>query len=246
MPTPRSRRIALALVLAALGSPPFANAGSQSMNPPVPAPTTTPDRAVETRQVAGSNLVLNGGFELTSATGCEFNLSNATLNTRLAHVTAFGSAEEVDVMKDPAGCVIGPPHGGVVKIGLSSQNAGGLSDALAMELSAPVIAGSSYAVSFFGWAHPDAVLPEYRGAVEVGLSNDPNTFGTSVFFGIPGPDGWQEFSSEFVAPVGATYLTLRQNNNGDIWNHVDDVSLTLSGPVPAVRRSWGSIKAHYR
>jgi hypothetical protein len=223
--------IALALMLGSLGS----------------SSAYTPGRKASLAPVAGPNLVLNGGFEQTTAVGCDYNLTNASLSERLAHAIGFGTAEEIDLLKNPAGCSpSGPPHSGEVLIAVHSQTTGGPFDAVAMELASPVVAGASYQLTFFGRSNLENIQLDRNRPIDIGLSNDPNSFGTLVLQGTPTLETWQEFTGTVIAPHSATYLTLRQSNFTRTWNQVDDLSLVLTSPVSARRQSWGALKAFFR
>ncbi len=150
-------------------------------------------------------------------------------------------------MVGETGCGFIPPWSGRVKVGIAGDNAVGNahSDAMALELSPPVSAEGTYRVSFHGWAYAASFAPD-TAAVEIGLSSDPHSFGTLVFQATPLPGDWQEFVNVFVAPVSATYLTVRQSNTGDVWNNVDGFSLTPEVPVPTDQVSWGKVKSRYR
>jgi hypothetical protein len=49
---------------------------------------------------AGSSLVLNGSFETNSTPSTVYNLPNLSVGGYIAHVTGFGTAEEIDLIKD--------------------------------------------------------------------------------------------------------------------------------------------------
>src|SRR5262245_50695243 len=68
----------------------------------------------------GADLIMNGDFEENSAVGCDFDLSNSAFLNEVSDAFAFGDAEEIDVMKDPAGCGYGlPPVSGKTKLGIT-------------------------------------------------------------------------------------------------------------------------------
>ena len=224
----------------------------QERNPPASAAVSPATLPMERgpKPASGPNLVLNGDFENTSATSCLFNVTNVTFNSLVPNVYAFGgypqpSAGEIDLMVDAAGCGFIAPWSGRVKLGFSNTGTVDFSDAMALGLSSPVAAAGTYRVSFHGWAYATGFAPD-TGAVEIGLSSDPHSFGTLVFQATPVAGDWQEFTHVFVAPVSATYLTVRQSNSGDTWNHLDGFSLTVEAPVPTDHVSWGTIKTRFR
>lgn len=242
--------IAALLIVASASA---ADPGRETNPPPaeIPPETLSAERA-SIGAASGPNLIINGDFENTSATVCRLNLYNAAFNTLVPNVSAFGAGEyppeiagELDLMVGETGCGFIVPWSGKVTVGMSSVGTGLLSDALAFELASAVSAKGTYRVSFHASARVDQYSPD-TGPIEIGLSNDPDAFGSLVFQGTPQAGDWQEFAHLFVAPVNATYLTVRQANTGDIWNFVDGFSLTVEAPVPAGHVSWGRIKTRFR
>ncbi len=177
----------------------------------------------------GPGLILNGNFEITSFTGCDFNQLNASFTAGMSNATGFGTAEEIDVMVSPTGCAFMlAPTSGSVKIGITSVSAGGIVDAFSFDLSAPLVSGEAYTLNFDAIAYAQGFAPD-TGDVQIGVSTVPNAFGTLVYSATPLGINWQSFGTTFVAPNNGQYLTVRQVNAGDIWNHLDSFSLT---PTP--------------
>lgn len=194
-------------------------------------------------------LVVNGSFEDTTLSGCAFNQQNVAFSAAMMGATAFGAANEVDVMEGDCGYGLAPQNGSR-KLGLGAKwpmQIGG--DAIALELLAPVAAGGTYELSFYGHAALETFSPEI-GDFEVGLSDSPNEFGTLVYTGTPGATAWTELGGVLVAPVSGAYLTIRQSDHNDSWGHLDNVSLralatTLSLSIDhEVRQPDGSIATH--
>ena len=126
------------------------------------------------------NLIINGDFEINTASECDFNLDNIEFNATVSNATAFGTAEEIDVMTAADGCGFGsPPQSGDTKLAIHSQSPGGRFDAFSLDLSSPIVAGNTYTLVFY--AEPVFDFSPDAGAVEVGLSNNPTDFGTLVF-----------------------------------------------------------------
>src|SRR5262245_18228396 len=69
------------------------------------------------------------------------------------------------------------------------------------------------------------------GALSFGSSSSNSSQGTVVFSATPLAGGWQQFTTTFVAPNNGAFLTVVQENTGDIWNHLDDISLVDAGPA---------------
>lgn len=149
---------------------------------------------------------MNGDFENNSASVTAFNLSNAGFNATVADATAFGTAEEIDLV---TGVDFGiAPQSGDWKLGLHTQQVTGLFDAFSLSLSSGVVSGTSYDLQFYG-----ALLADFNnatGPIEIGLSSSSTAFGTLIFSGTPtSADSWTLFSSTFIAPVSGSFLTVR-------------------------------------
>jgi hypothetical protein len=226
-----------ALVLAASGP---AVAG----DPPVPPASSGFDVAAPA-PADGPNLVLNGDFENTTAAGCVWNMPNADFTAAMANATAFGDADEMDIMNDPAGCgYLGPPHSGDVKIAITAVELNGPVDAFSIELSAPVEQGENYTLTFYAWQFGRDFAPD-TGPVLVGLSNGATDFGTQIYSATPDTSGWTEMTHTFDAPIDATYLTCKADATGDTWTHLDNFSL-CSTSSPVSESSWSMVKGLYR
>jgi hypothetical protein len=241
----RSGNAVLALILLALATlAVIADAAEPGVTSPDVAPVTPP--YVEPVTVQSTSIILNGDFENTRfSPGCHFNLPNATLNSGLADITAFGDAHEIDFMNTGGDCgFTGVPQSGAAKLAINRQGAGGPTDAFSFNLSGPITAGNSYTVRFYAWAYIDCD-PEI-GAVEIGTSSSPTSFGTIVYSGLPTLTGWTLLGGTFTAAANATYLTVRVAANADCWNHIDNFSLIDGGPVAVSATSWGSVKSEYR
>lgn len=243
------RKVILATAVLALSfflPPVFAYAENPDANPPTGQGESPDSEAGSGRATEPVNLILNGDFENTTVLGCSFGLPNSSVNMGLGNVNAFGDGQDIDVMNDLSGCgFLGPPQSGVVKLGISSLSNGGEVDALSMELSLPVEAGTMYSIEFWAWAAVESFSPDV-GAVEVGLSSDPNDFGVLIFQGLPSTTDWTLFTHLFTATNPATYLTVRAANTGDTWNHIDNFSLRIDEPMQVAGATWGRIKQVYR
>jgi len=197
--------------------------------------------------LSAQNLVLNGSFEKTSYPGCHFNEPDSAFNAGMQDCQAFsttiglGLGGEICVMKGSA-CTYGlPAPSGSVKLGISAYGPTAmLQDQFSMTLSAPVIAGQAYALSFQAMGVITGFSPELS-AVEVGISDDPGDFGSLVFSGTPGLTSWTGFSHEFLAPISGGYLTVRQRPGASVsWNQIDDFTLEESAGVNVCQTDLGS------
>jgi hypothetical protein len=171
-----------------------------------------------------SNLILNGDFENNTAGTTQFNLSNAAFNGFMPNVTAFGTAQEIDII---TGTDFGiAPESGNWKLGIHTQT-GGPYDAFSMTLSSPMVAGNTYSLQFFAALESGLVAD-----IEIGVSNSPTSFGTQIFTGIPtSSTAWTQFNTTFTAPISGSYITVENLNLGD-YSFVDNFSLSGNTSTP--------------
>ena len=210
-------------------------AAHAQLNPPVAAnrpPLVSPPDSSDGSALRigapknGPELILNGDFETTSFTGCDFNQSNASFTAGMANTTGFGAAGEIDVMVSPTGCSYSlAPTSGSVKVGICSQSVGANVDAFSLRLSEPLLAGRAYALNFDAIAWAQSFAPD-TGDVQIGVSMVPAAFGTLVYSATPQANNWQTLGTTFIAPNNGQYLTVQQEDAGDIWNQLDSFSLT--------------------
>lgn len=244
----RSRVRLLALPLLTVASlSAVASVAAPSPAPPEESSTESPPIAPSgVADEAAQNLILNGDFESnTFSDGCHWNLLNFQVTAGLANLIAFGTAAEIDVMKRDDNCgFLGPPQSGRTKLAIHRQPEGSV-DAFAFELSHPVMVGKTYEITFYAWMFTATIPPPYAD-VEIGLSNDPASFGTLVFSGTPGIDEWQLLTGTFEAPMDAMYLTVQVATTGESWNNIDNFSLQRVAPVQTGQASWGRVKVLYR
>lgn len=182
------------------------------------------------KSTQAASIILNGDFENNSASVTAFNLTNADFNATVADATAFGTAEEIDLV---TGTDFGiAPQSGDWKLGLATQG-GGLFDAFSLSLSSGVVSGTSYDLEFYGAL--EDLFGSATGPIEIGLSSSSTAFGTLIFSGTPtSADSWTLFSSTFIAPVSGSFLTVRTGSVLDEYAFVDNFSLEASGDVGAV------------
>ncbi len=175
-----------------------------------------------------ANLVINGDIEDNTAVGTMFNMSNDTFNATVAHATAFGTSQEIDLV---TGLDYGiAPQSGNWKLGLHQRsNLPTNVDAFSFDLSSPVVNGSAYLLRFFAAGLSVAPL----GPVEIGLSGSASDFGTLIFSGTPGSaTEWTQFDYAFVAPIDASFLTVRNAAVYNMYAFVDNFSLS-DARIPA-------------
>src|SRR5689334_12507702 len=150
------------------------------------------------RAQLGPNLVINGDFENHNGSGCQFDLTAGYFGHAVPNATAFGLANEIDVM---SGACYGPAAiSGSTKVGIRTRPVTQARDEFSLDLYASVVAGSVYELSL--WVLSGRTSNSSIGRVEVGLTIDPHTMGT-VFFTAPAPAPaqWTRLVIVFIAPV---------------------------------------------
>ncbi|MFI5218043.1 MAG: T9SS type A sorting domain-containing protein [Bacteroidia bacterium] len=175
--------------------------------------------------------ILNASFENVNSPPCAYNLSNAAFNSVVSNVTAFGTYGDCDIIYDT--CGYGTAHQGDWFIGLSVPMAANVGDAIAMELSSPLIAGQPYQFSFY--QKRDAGYQS--NYIAVGYSMNDTSQGTVFANFLPvAPSLWLLFSTVFTPTVSAQYITLSATPSVYGWNLIDDLSITnISGIDPATQ-----------
>jgi hypothetical protein len=177
---------------------------------------------VPSAPLIGANLILNGDFENNTASATMFNMQNALFTSTVAAATAFGTADEIDLITgSPFGL---PPVSGNWKVAIHRSSSGN-NDAFSLDLSAPVVAGQSYVLDFF--AQRVTTFDAGVGAVQVGISGDATAFGTLLFSGVADTTSWTHFTFAFLAPVNGQFLTVQIDPDAaPTWAHLDNFSLT--------------------
>ena len=172
------------------------------------------------------NMIINGSFESNTAGGSMSNMTNAVFNVTVNNATAFGSANEIDLYQgNPWGL---PPVQGQWKLAIHHSSTGAV-DAFSFDLNNPIVSGTTYNLDF--WAHAENSFDPGNQPIEIGISSSANTFGTLVYTsGVLTTASWTNYVTNFVAPVNASYLTVRNTTGTPTWAHIDDFSLTR---VPA-------------
>lgn len=177
--------------------------------------------------VAGSgNMILNGSFEINNGLGTQYNLLNGSFDAAVAHVTAFGSASELDLM-DLSNTFGLAPVDGNYKVGMHFSSTL-TRDAFSFDLSSSIVAGRTYTVSF--WAQTVLDFDPGREPLHIGISNSATDFGTLVYnTGPNSPNSWTYHEHTFVAAVDGAYLTVSSVfGPNPTWIHVDDFRLVPS------------------
>ena len=167
---------------------------------------------------------LNGSFETTTAPfACNYNMSDATFNTRMSNTNAYGGGNELDILIN--GCYTAGIPDGVRCVGVAHWPT---RDEFAMALTAPLVAGNSYTIDFYSYSE---VTFRPQGNLELGASTTNNAFGTLIYTAATVPSTWSNHVFTFVAPNNATNITVRNIAGAIHWNHVDFFAFTPPLPV---------------
>lgn len=173
---------------------------------------------------ASGNLIVNGSFESNTAESTIFNMLNSSFDGKVNNVTAFGGAEEIDLITFGGGFGLDPVDGNWHLAVVASIT--GTEDAFSFDLTSSLSAGVAYNLSF--WASANSSFGLGAEPLEVGLSSTSTSFGTLVFnTGILPTDTWTFYSTTFVAPVSGNFLTVRPSGAPiSTWVHLDDFQLS--------------------
>lgn len=166
---------------------------------------------------ANSQTFLNGNFEKNNASlGVdEINLPNASFNSKMQNTNAFGTYGDMDIVNTAT-------YSGIAQDGLwYVALTGGGSDAIAMDLSSPLIAGKTYTISFYDRGST-GFTPQ---PVQIGVSNSNNSFGTAVYTAPLSTIGtWTKRTFTFTPAFSYKYITVQLNGPYNIgeWAQVDN------------------------
>jgi hypothetical protein len=162
---------------------------------------------------------LNGSFESTTGS-CNFNITNASFNSMMSNCTAFGSGDQIDILDNS--CGYGAAENGMHFIGLAVDVTNSLTDALSIELSAPLLAGNTYQLSFYN--RKDAAYN--ANLLEIGYSNTSASFGTAIDTAVLPGTTWDLVTVAFTPNINCSYITIRTIAGSYGWNFVDDLTIT--------------------
>jgi gliding motility-associated-like protein len=163
---------------------------------------------------------LNGSFEVTtSGPGDAINLSNAGFNGFMANTNAYGTTGNMDIIQSGTWGGGGAQH---CKWYVALTGSG--TDAITMRLSAALVTGTTYTISY--WDRKD---PGFVGfPIQIGLSTVNNAFGTVIYTAPVAPTNnvWTQRTFTFVAPNNGQYVSVIQNGgNTGSWVHIDNFVL---------------------
>ncbi len=184
---------------------------------------------ITTTSVSAQNLIANASFEDNNASETIFNMSNDEFNANVFNATAFGNAQEIDLMTFGNDFGI-DPFDGNWNLALHLQNEGDV-DAFSFTLNNSIIAGNEYDLSF--WAAANTTFNQGNQPLEIGISSTADSFGTLVYnSGLLSFNQWSEHTTSFIAPITGNFLTVRSSGlpQTGTWAEIDAFSLTQ---VPA-------------
>jgi gliding motility-associated-like protein len=175
---------------------------------------------------------LNGDFEINTAGTDQINLSNPAFNGFMASTIAYGSFGDMDIIQSATYC-------GLAENGLwYTALTGSSTDAITMQLSAPLVAGTSYTITFWDrgcWGSFSTSAPPVR----LGVSAVPGAVGTTVYTAPAPVNGtWVMRTATFVAPITGAYISvdLPSGGLGD-WTQIDNFSFVTSTTAPVANFS---------
>ena len=168
---------------------------------------------------------LNGSFENNTAGATDqINLGNAGFNGFMANTNAFGTAGNMDIIRTATWGGSGAQH-----LTWYVALTGNGTDVMAMSLCAPLVAGTTYTISF--WDRKDPGYPAFP--IQISLSTTNNTIGTTIYTAPVAPTNnvWTQRTFSFVAPNNGQFIVVTQNGGGTgSWVHVDNFVMNNSTP----------------
>lgn len=184
---------------------------------------------------ASANFVVNGSFELNVPQTTVYNMSNAFATSNVTALTAFGPADEIDLMEDSSNSFGLAAVDGIHKLGIHNQAAGAVNrDEYTLALTGPLSAGT-YTLSF--WAHSVLDFDPDLGTVEVFLGSSAGSLGSLVYVTPTLTTGWVNYVASVTAVGGETHLGMTVGASGETWAHIDNISLV---PEPGTMLALGA------
>ncbi len=182
--------------------------------------------------------IMNGDFEINSATTCQFNLYDTFYNGFMSNSWGFGGNTYSGLDIQTIGCGYAIPPSNLWFVSLSKNGVGGtgtfaISDAISLKIDTPLIAGLMYQLSYYEFASDTFGNPITE--LEIGLSMDSLNFGQLIYASIPPLNSWIQRTFTFIAPIDGKYITVRNDLNGNDsvftalgWNSIDRFEITLN------------------
>lgn len=160
--------------------------------------------------------ILNGSFEGTGNL-CNYNLFNPTFTTLMPNVVGFGEKNELDILN--ASCNFGPSYHSQTFVGMFC--AAGITDALALRLSEPLVPGQTYTLQFH---LKIGSIKNGPARVSIGLTSNPTSHGELLHTVFDLKNDWTRYQFKFKPPISASYLTVIVECAGEAWIFVDGFS----------------------
>src|SRR5262249_21348099 len=114
-------------------------------------------------------------------------------------------------------------------------------DAFSLNLSSALVAGATYNLQYFA-----AAAINFNGQVDIGISSSSTDFGSLLFTDAAFGNAWVQLNHSFVAPIGASFLTVRSSidlQTSEAFSFVDNFSLTPRSIVPEPSSLWMVVTA---
>lgn len=169
-----------------------------------------------------SQSFINGDFEMTTSTQCDYNLADSVFNKKMLNVHAFGKKftfsnkhyGEMDILTN--GCFVEPQNGNwCVGLGVDTTT-----DAIAIELTDKLTIGQSYKLSFYLYGNTsfgNGIAP-----IEIGESENDSTFGIKIDSLNPISMEWRKCILNFKANQNSKFITVKNILGIKAWNQVDN------------------------
>ena len=162
--------------------------------------------------------ILNGDFEINTAGANQINMTNAAFTAAMSNAVAFGTTPNMDIITTNQYC--GFPQSGNWHVAFTT----GGTDAISLELSAPLTIGNSYTITYY-----DRGCSTWSTAPStIGVSTANNAMGTIVYTSpaVPQTGIWNQRTFTFVAPIAATFITISAAGapSTSSWIQVDNIA----------------------
>ena len=167
---------------------------------------------------------INGSFENTTSSGCDYNNSNSEFNSIMPNVIAFGNAEEIDILRLNCLGLASIPDGDIAIMLHGFHIDENRFDAISLELSSPLISGNTYTIDFKARSIGNI------GSLLIGVSTTNNNLNSTTIYtaNLSVSLVWSNFSFDFVAPNNGTYITVMPTGELDLVTQIDDFTISPS------------------
>jgi hypothetical protein len=171
-----------------------------------------------------SQTILNGSFENNNTLQCLYNITNSEYNATMDNSIGFGPAEQLDILG--TACSFGSPQDGDWFVGVSvGQDT--LNDALSLELSSPLVVGTTYNLTYY-----DKKSGSFdTNVLEIGISTQADDFGNLIYTSPLSTTTWTEREVTFTANIAANHITIQAVPEVYGWTHIDNFSISPTTSV---------------